>query len=175
MNQQLSWTMAVFVPYFAHLVMTILVKGRGKQETFQNKTVEFLIEASILGIGVTGALLGSSEARAALRDNAVAIGFIAMITNLLITGLLINLKELDRIKDNPTKRLRIMMLVASVSLAVNTCLVALVDGLSWKWIFGSVLGVWILPFLLLLIVESTGFGKRPAAPEPATPDSATQL
>ena len=126
-----------------------------------------------MGIGVTGALLGSSEAREALRDNGVAIGFIALITNLLITGLLVNLKELDRIKDNPTKRLRILMLVASVSLAVNTFVVALVDGLSWKWIFGSVLGVWILPLLLLLKVESTGFGKRPSAPEPTTQTPAT--
>lgn len=151
-GNHLSWRLTVLLPYLALLVMTLLIRGRDKKQSFHEKVNEFSLETSIVGIGVTAATFGSTEARAVLGDAAVSGLAILMFANLAVTAVVVNVRDWGRLAPK-RKKAWLMLSIGALSLAINTYLVGWINGLTWIWSSIYALASWVVALLFLLIFD----------------------
>jgi Co/Zn/Cd efflux system component len=147
----LSWVLSVCVPYLALVGLTLLARGRGEQGAFYAKTLELCLEASILGVGVAAALLASIEARTSSAEGALSVAIVGLLINIIAVGLVTNLKEWEKMKEPGKARLGTAL--GSLTVAVNTFLLLLVNGYSWKALIILTLIAWVVPILAILLAE----------------------
>jgi hypothetical protein len=109
----MSWLEGVGIPYLA-LAALAVIEGLGALETLARKFLELGIDAGILGIGVSGALLSGKQVQ---TDYAVALLFVELI----IIGLSLHLRKWDRWSEE--NRASVSLFLGFLILGINTSIV----------------------------------------------------
>lgn len=191
--KRISWPVTVFVPYLALLGMFIIVKGRGRlqkpvdeeieeqskegetanklelRNKFDRKIIELGTDVSILGIGVSAALLGTGEIKNALGD-PVTVAVVILFIDIFIIGVSANLKDWELM--NTRVRAETSIALAALILGINTSVVAFVnqDALShavikglWASLAPSMI-LWLAYFIRLKLSATQREAKQNAEP-----------
>jgi len=87
----MAWLDYVGIPYLALIAVAVLERGGG-WESLSRKVLELGIDACILGLGVTGSLFAGDLIRSKLGQDAAALGVAAILIELIVLGLCLNMR-----------------------------------------------------------------------------------
>ena len=91
----MPWLDYVGIPYLALLAVAVLERGGG-WESLSRKVLELGIDACILGLGITGSLFAGDPIRSRLSNDAAGLGVAAILVELTILGLCLNMRTWQR-------------------------------------------------------------------------------
>lgn len=124
------WPLTVLVPYLALIGMFLFISIREDSDFF-GKSIDFGMDASILGMGIWGALIGSQEVQIVLGIKAMTIGVPVLFFDIILVALSFNMKH-ARKKGDRGKAL-VSVLMAALIFGVNTALVEYVNENKAIW------------------------------------------